>query len=479
MKQYILAIFVLLSFFAGAQSPAVSWLNRNDPNPYYLTTNKDYYLPFYLTDAGTVFTNSVAYSYQVNNGPVIHQHDSVNHNRATNCVNALHLSKYRIALNQPVRFTATGSYTFKIWIDSLNGIATSHASFDTNLHYFKVLENLAPRKGLTEYFYHVSCGPCGLDGTPFYENLIDHFSDYTECVKLHNYIGQADWMKMNCPEAIEIDSVTGSVAHPEMTYNRIDLAPFQNADWYYPYPKFCPFDSNFIITDVVYNHKVPALLSAQNVQLNTTTGNLSFSLKAQFLDNQTFAKEVRLSCMLVEDSIYDFQANDNSNPIDSTWHRFVLRKIYGGPWGKAGSVPASVTAGQTVSLSFTDVLNSQWQKRQLYLIPLLQYYASSTNGLEILDVKRLRLMSLLPNEVAAVSDVSWLRLSPNPAQSMLHLSFDAANINWLEIYSIEGRLIKAIPATASINVEDLASGSYLLKASGSNTSAVVRFHITR
>ncbi|MFN8311072.1 MAG: T9SS type A sorting domain-containing protein [Chitinophagales bacterium] len=472
MKKIVPALLLLLSFQRMySQNSNLSWIGFNDPNTYYLSTGKDYHIPFYLSDKGPSFSHQVTFSYSVNNGAPVKQTAIVDYNHAINCVNAMNLSNYRVSLNPPVHFNTPGDYYIKIWIDSIDGYPDTQHSNDTTSRHFKAIDHLADRKGLTEYYYHTYCGPCGEHGTKFFEWLIDKFDNYTVCVKEHNYTGgTAAQMSMNCDEAIEIDSVTGSIPHPEMTYNRIQLAPFQNTDYYYPYMDFCPFDSNFLIKDVVFNCKVPAELSASEVQLNNGTGNFSFRLNAKFLDDQTFLKEVRLSCMLVEDSIWEYQANDNTSPIDSIWHRFVLRKIYGGSWGAAGSVPASVTANQVVSLSFSDVLPSRFNKKQLYLIPVMQYKSSNYNGLEVLNVERLRVSDLLVNGISENQDEA-VKLYPNPAASLLYLEMKTTQevLCDVQLYEMNGRSVAvAYPLLKGnayeINISALPTGIYFLKA---------------
>lgn len=472
--KFCLCVFFFSSLLlkSNAQNSNLAMYDPNPADKFYLSTGINYHLPFFMKDMGPQFSHAVKYSYSVNGGVAVNQAGSVDHNNTDNCVNAIGLSGYRIAFTTPVNFATAGTYKIKVWIDSIDGYADINHSNDTLVRTYKVMNNVPVRKGLNEYSYHVSCGPCGEHGTSFNEFLLDNYDDYMVGVKLHVENVSGPWSFLNCPEAHEIDSAIDGITHPQMTYNRSILLPYENGMTYYPYPGFCPTDSNYIIRDINFFNKVPVEFSFSNVSLNNVTNEFLFKLNTKFIDSMTFPKETRISCMLVEDSIWYYQASNGTHPVDSEYHRFVLRKIYGGPWGKPASLPASVSINQTVGLSFADTLKATYNKSRLYLIPVIQSYTSSYDTREILNTRRFKLNQLTaPNGLNEIKSCNGLQLYPNPSNGLTCLEANEGSIRSYSIYTIEGKLVyrsdlryQLNVKKAQINTAQLEHGTYFIKA---------------
>jgi hypothetical protein len=191
MRYILLFVSIVIFIQTQAQNANLAMYNAKDPETYYLSTNKSYSIPFAMVDKGTSFSRKVKYSYAINNGTPVHQQVTVDHNHASNAINAVGLSAYRVAFTTPVSFSTPGTYTLKVWIDSIDGFADANHSNDTLIRYYKAMTNVPPRMGLTEYAMHVSCGPCGESGTPYFDYLLKDLSPYTVSVKLHSY--QRNW----------------------------------------------------------------------------------------------------------------------------------------------------------------------------------------------------------------------------------------------------------------------------------------------
>lgn len=87
---------MLFSFILLLSIEEVKCQNSNlamyDPtniNTYYLSTNTDYFVPFFMKDMGPQFSHEVKYSYSVNGSSIVHQTTNVDHNNTDNCVNAI------------------------------------------------------------------------------------------------------------------------------------------------------------------------------------------------------------------------------------------------------------------------------------------------------------------------------------------------------------------------------------------------------
>jgi len=481
MRYILLFVSIVIFIQTQAQNANLAMYNAKDPETYYLSTNKSYSIPFAMVDKGTSFSRKVKYSYAINNGTPVHQQVTVDHNHASNAINAVGLSAYRVAFTTPVSFSTPGTYTLKVWIDSIDGFADANHSNDTLIRYYKAMTNVPPRMGLTEYAMHVSCGPCGESGTPYFDYLLKDLSPYTVSVKLHSYNGTGAWAALNCPEAIEIDDSIGSIAHPDFTFNRWALGPYFNPNYYvdnfFPDLQFRPTDSAFFIRDIDFFNKVPVEFAINNTSLNTSNNQLSFQLKATFPAALTFSKETRISCMLVEDSIWGYQYDNGLPAVDSGFHRYMLRKVYGGAWGKSGSVPTSIAANQMLTFTFFDTLKPEFNKSRLYLIPTIQNYNGSAKDREILNVRLLRLQNQSqPNSIQENDLENGLQLYPNPSNGYCYLeSTNGSAIKGYSICSIDGKccyateIVEQINASKIlVNTSGLGNGVYFVKVSMQN-----------
>jgi Secretion system C-terminal sorting domain len=469
MKKYLLlfaALFITsITLFAQRN---VAMYNANDAKTYYFNANTNYYIPFYVTDIGPTFCYKIKYSYRINNGTPVQEVAMVDHNKNWNCVNAPGLSKYRIALKTPLQFANNTTYTLTIWIDSLDGVADANHSNDTLRKNIKALANCPSRKGLIEYGYHVSCGPCGEDGTPFFDRAINEFSNEVVCVKLHNYSTSTPvaWAALNCPEARAIDSAFGSTAHPDFTFNRSSMEPFDNDDKFYP--KYCPADSAYFIKDIIYNNFVPTEFRFKNYTLSASN-KINFTLETKFLDAIAFTKEARLSVMLVEDSIWYYMYNNGVATIpDSIHHRYVLRKVYGNAFGEANTIPATVSANQVINFVVNDSVKSSWVKKNLYLIPTILNFGSNQNDHEILQAQLFSNTILsAPLSIGKNAMIEKLSVYPNPTNDKINIVCKN-NICSICIYSLDGKIYKQQVVNSNnnkyeISLQNMLSGTYILK----------------
>jgi hypothetical protein len=478
--------FLLISFWflaslsaAFGQSRNMAMYNAADSKTYYLQTNTSYKIPFVVVEKGPVYSSSMKYSYSVNGGEPVSATVSFDQAHPVSCVNNFNLSSYRVEFSTPLMLPTEGSYRLKIWIDSLDGLVDINHSNDTLVRNYKALNNLPIRKGLIEYGFHISCGPCGESAPPYLESLLTTFEPFSVLVKLHNYgIPNSPFSRYDCTEAIQIDEMFSNSAHPKFTFNRADIRPYTNPNFekflFYPDVDFCPTNHNYFIQDVPFFTTVPSDLDVQQFAYNATTNELSFQMQAVFPDAITFAQEARMSCMLVEDSIYDYQYDNGGPALDSTWHRNVLRTVFGGSWGKAGSLPAQVVANQPYTLNLSGILKPDWNKKQLYLVPTLQYYNSVAKKREVLNVKRIRVpdLSVLAGnlQVKAQNPVS---VYPNPADGIAWVEAGKGQlITGCTVLSIDGKKqfqfsnVKGFHSpTVSIQTKDMANGLYLLSVS--------------
>lgn len=427
-----------------AQQKNLWMYNQSDSKTYFLATGQDHHIPFALREIGPGFSSTLRYSYSINGGQAIRQEASLDHNYASSCVNAVGLSTYRIEFQTPVRFEQAGIYKLKIWIDSVDSAPDANHTNDTLIRNYRAVDSLPDRKGLTEYAYHVSCGPCGENGTPYIEKILQEYSEYSYLVKLHNYSGTGPWARLNCAEAIEIDQTIGTSTHPKITFNRADIRPFSNPNFekFYIYPDvgFCPTNTNWFIKDARFFNTAPLKLNASDITWQPGLQEISFNVGVSFLDSASLGPNCRLSCMLIEDSIYDYQYDNGLPGIDSAWHRFVLRKVFGGTWGEAGIIPASALPGQTIQHTFSGSIPAGLNLNNLYLMPMVQNYSSDWRQREILQASRFRIPKPAISTNLTKLEPSDIKIIPNPSEgnAILETPSDASSI---EVFSSQGKIV--------------------------------------
>jgi hypothetical protein len=469
----VLSLFLAMGL--GAQTIDYAMTSQGDSAVYYICTGAaPYAIPFSVTRNTQDTASVLKYSYSVNNGAIQKSQVSLKY-KGDNCVYPPTLAIYRIACTVPISMNVAGDFYIKIWIDSINGNQDLDVSNDTMVRHYRALENLQNRGGLLEYFYHMTCEPCGEFGTPYIENILGNYSDKVSVVKIHNSYGQpSPYNLYDCADGAYLDSALFYTSgHPNCTFNRNSLNPFANPTnhsiEFYPHVDQCPTDSAFIIRDNNFYNKVPSNLAIEDLNIDTLTNIVSFKSTALFLADINFTTSTRLSCMLVEDSLFNYQANGNAPGPDSVFHRFVLRKIYGGPLGLPGSVPSSVSAAQKVTMQVVDTLDAKFRKQNLFLIPILQSWAGTLPlGAEILNAQRVRMMSLYyPSGLRENQPDLTLDCFPNPAKTIttIRTSEELKGGSYV-LTSVDGTTIRKAQGLTGQNIildlKDLPSGLYFV-----------------
>jgi hypothetical protein len=391
--------FALVESKAQAQNADYAMSVPQDTAVNYLATSIiPYTVPFAITRNTQDTFAILKYSYTVNNGAPQKQTATLRY-KGDNCVYPPTLAIYRVPFTTPVNMASAGDYKLKIWIDSINGQVDANPANDTMTRLYKAIPNLQTKGGLLEYFYHMTCAPCGEFGTPYIDNLLTKYHKQVSIVKVHNSYGQpAPFNLYDTKDGAILDSsLFYTSGHPNCTFNRHSLHPFANPTnntiEFYPHVDQCPTDSAFLMRDNNFYNKVPANLSIANFTIDTITNIVSFNATATFLEPFQFDVNARLSCILVEDSLFNYQSDGNAPGPDSAYHRYVLRKIYGGPFGKPNSVPTTLQANQQATLAIVDTLDTKFKRKNLYLIPVLQKWSGTLPlGAEILNAQRFRMM---------------------------------------------------------------------------------------
>src|SRR5690606_20508198 len=150
----------------------------------------------------------------------------------------------------------------------------------------------------------------------------------------------------------------------------------------------------------------PADITVTNINLNQSTGELSFDINATFAVNADV--NMRLNAVIVEDNVtgtsipydqenyYSFQSNNI--PLNGAGHNWqtepnpvlaanmvyddVARALLGGFNGSTSTIPAGVTAGSTYTKSYSYMIPVGQKSTNMRIIGLLQ---NADNNFEIMN----------------------------------------------------------------------------------------------
>ena len=148
----------------------------------------------------------------------------------------------------------------------------------------------------------------------------------------------------------------------------------------------------------------------------------------------------------------------------------VGRALLGGYAGQAGSIPATVTDGQTVNYTFNYTVPSTSNKNEMYAVVVI---IDNRTG-EIVNANKVGFST------ASVGDVQTIDLAvyPNPASDKLNVSFEAQGGDYMiQVTDLQGRVVLSESHSnlsgsqnLEVNTSNLSSGNYLLSVAQSGAS---------
>jgi thiol-disulfide isomerase/thioredoxin len=250
----------------------------------------------------------------------------------------------------------------------------------------------------------------------------------------------------------------------------------------------------------VYNQRinelVPLSLSADATQ---SGDELTITVNATFFSNFSSAgTDFRFGAIITENGVtgtgsgYN-QANNyagggngpmggyenlpNPVPASQMVYDHVGRALLGGFNGEAGSVPASVVDGQTVSHTFTYTIPSTSDINNMNIVPVLL----SQTAAGVIGVSEISVSQAL--SVEEVSGIDSIKIYPNPAKDNINIAFEASNGDYnISVTDMLGRtvLTKSFEGlfgnqTLQLPVSDLNSGYYLITIKDGQSSYSSKF----
>ncbi|MES2630016.1 MAG: choice-of-anchor J domain-containing protein [Bacteroidota bacterium] len=163
---------------------------------------------------------------------------------------------------------------------------------------------------------------------------------------------------------------------------------------------------------------------------------------------------------------------NKANPVPAAQmvYDFVAREIVGGFNGMAGSLPASIAAGETKTYSFSSAaIPATYKKENLKAHVLL----IDTKYNRIYNAKTVNISNASGIADVAAVKIENVSLYPNPVQSELNVKFNVVEAEqvFVSVVNVTGQTVIAIPGTnygvgeqsLRIPASELAAGAYFLQ----------------
>jgi hypothetical protein len=220
--------------------------------------------------------------------------------------------------------------------------------------------------------------------------------------------------------------------------------------------------------------------------LDTLTRVINADVTATFFAD--LQGDFRFNGLILKDSIHFDQSNIFTTPgrwpyVNSLatvpWvHNHILIQSLGGRYGTAGSIPSSVTDGNSYSWHYTDTIKEQLiNTDNLSLAFMVVEYDSVTGNSIVFNSIALPADSSATGIQQQTGDHGFI-VYPNPADEKIQLKSGKENVISIEIYNLQGLLLKSFAVndkSITVDISGLAGGMYFLKAKMENGIVVKKF----
>lgn len=253
-----------------------------------------------------------------------------------------------------------------------------------------------------------------------------------------------------------------------------------------------------------YNQRINDLVPVNISADATQSGNqLTITVNATFYSNfSTAGNDYRFGVVMSEDGVtgtssgyaqtnyYSGGANGPMGgyenlpspvPASQMVYDHVGRALLGGFNGEAGSIPATVSNGQTISHTFTYTIPATSDVNNMHIIPLL--IDQNTGGIS--GANEVSVSQAL--SVEEVSGIDSITIFPNPAKDNINIAFEAGNGNYnVNVTDMLGRVVitKAYEGlfgnqTIKLPVSELTPGHYFVTINDGIASYSSKFIVSQ
>lgn len=347
--------------------------------------------------------------------------------------------------------TTVGKHKLKVWIKTVTP-ADANAANDTLTMDINVINTLPKKNVVLEVFKHQYCPPC-YGANVFNDTAAVGRNPRYIIAALYTVTGEA----LYNADAKVVNTQYGS-PHPSAAYDRFFIP------YYYLFPDlYVPNQAGNMHLPMYGERETfyePVQVGLKNVSYNKTTRELKVTVDALFYDD--LSGDYRFNLYLLENGIKGYQAN--APDPDNYIHNHVLRDMLGGPWGKAGSIPATVKKNDTKTCDFVYTLPADYNINNMTVVGMVQTYNADSSKRRILNAEYQTLKQLLSvnNPQQQTTDI---QVYPNPVKDKIRVSINGNSKSYvLSIADINGRVYKTMRCTtdAEIDLHTLTPGNYFL-----------------
>lgn len=480
--------------------------------PKMLQKNKDYNVSGTVANYGKTAITSLNFNYSIDGGTT-----------QTNYFSGLDIrpngGTFDFVHSLKIKEINAGFFkVLKIWVNNLNnGNADEKTSNDALIiDYVATIGTSAPRKVLFEVATGAWSEHCP-DADSYIKKIKTKFKDTVVFVAHHNNDSMTNAQS-------DLLNSTFTTNFPSAFINRNVLPESINT----PNNKTVGVFRDVWIShiDSIKKLYTPATVAVKNITFNPTTREIKAEVEATFSDY--YSGDIRLGCMIKESYIrgssglfnvnephYDQRiaaayTNDGNHMyggkpalMHGYYHNNVVIDIPSGAWGKNGTIPNKINAGEKITASFTYILpnmvkasilsSSQfepvgnlWGRNKpmdIWVVGFLAQYSVDVNARRILNSSETKMWNTLAN--VPVKQISGpISVYPNVANNAIQLSFDAKSANEktsVTIFTLSGQVVieKTIAAkmgknTVEIDTQTLSNGIYLVKVSSNSFTGSAR-----
>jgi hypothetical protein len=352
-------------------------------------------------------------------------------------------------------FGEEGSHDITVTISNINGGDDENGENNSLSSMVSVVPFIPEKKVLGEEATGTWCPWC-TRGTCYMDLMAEKYPDTWIGVAVHNN----DPMTVTAYDAAMPSIVPNFPGYPSGSVDR-------SGDNYYDPSEF---EAGYLER---INAVTPATCEITNFSFNSETRVVSFDVESEFVADVN--KELRFMAILLEDSCSGTssdwaQANayagggngpmcgyeNMPNPIPAAQMKYdhVARAILDTPFGTDGSLPESISAGETHSYTYTYTLPESWNFYWMHFVGVL---LDAETG-EVLNCNS------YPDEVTAVEEninVSTVKVYPNPTKGVVSLS--GADNATIMVYNIAGNLVASFKdfSDTTIDLSGYNAGIYL------------------
>jgi hypothetical protein len=431
--------------------------------------NDPYPLKILMQNYGTNTITSAVVNYSVDGGTI--QTDNISG------LNLAPLDTVSFVHSVPW-IPSAGGHNVTVWIESVNGLSDQNNANDTlNFALRNTVSSVPEKKILIDWIKSTECSLC-MHGSAIIDSIISEHPSVIIPVSLYDY---------------------GLYGSYELIFDSIYSGPYPSYsyagdDYYYS----CMNDASWLSRgyidkvdfDDVYGkcierlempgrvnkrleYVTPVSISA-SFSLDTLTRIINADVTATFFAD--LQGDFRFNDLILKDSINFIQSNFFTNPnrypfvniqaFPSCIHNHILVQSFGGRYGTEGSLPLSVTDGNSYTWHYTDTLKEHLiSDDHLSLVFMVVEYDSISGNSVVFNSVSLQ-VDTLSTGVDPQEGYNSFIVYPNPVSDELNIEFKGNKVRRsFEIFNSIGQIIfkGTLLEKTIVQTTNFARGVYLVK----------------